>query len=398
MPRVAIVTGEYPPTVGGVGDYSALLAEGLRENGATVTVITGRSGGAAAGAMPVRRVVPDWGVRGWGALRGALGQARAGVVHLQYQAGAFDGRMGVHLLPRFLRATLRPAPAVVVTFHDVNVPYLFPKAGGLRGRALRLLARDCDAVIATNGDDWRRLRDDFALGERLRLIPIGSNIPALAAGRDEAVAAVRAALGVNVDTPLLAYFGLVSASKGVDLLLDALGRAEIRRAHLVVIGGEESGTDRATFAGAGDLRAAIAARGLGDRVTITGALPPERVAAHLAAADAVVLPYRDGASWRRGSLLAALMAGAPVITTTPLPGYDAAGHLPSLRSGESALLVPPGDAEALAAGIAGVLGDAPLRATLAVGALALAESFDWATLARQHTVLYRTLTMRGVTA
>jgi len=252
-------------------------------------------------------------------------------------------------------------------------------------------------VIATNGDDWQQLRDGFALGERLHLIPIGSNIPALASGHDKAIAEVRAALGVKVDTPLLAYFGLVSASKGVDLLLDALGRDEARRAHLVLIGGEESGTDRATFGAAGDLRAAIAARGLGDRVTITGALPSERVAAHLAAADAVVLPYRDGASWRRGSLLAALTAGVPVITTTPQPGYDAARHLPSLTSGESALLMPPGDAEALAAGIARVLDNAPLRANLAAGALALAADFDWATIARRHVELYRTLTTRGVT-
>lgn len=390
MPRVAIVTGEYPPTVGGVGDYSALLAGRLREDGAEVAVVTGRSEAAdAEGVVPVRRVVPDWGVRGWGALRGALGSAQ--VAHLQYQAGAFDGRVGVHLLPRWLRGTLRPAPAMVVTFHDLLMPYLFPKAGRLREAALQRLARDCDAVIATNGDDWRRLRDEFALGERLHLIPIGSNIPALSAGRAEAVAAVRAALGVNVDRPLLAYFGLVSASKGVDLLLDAIGHGEAKNAHLVLIGGEESGTDRASFGGGGDLRAAIAARGLADRVTVTGALPSEQVAAYLSAADAVVLPFRDGASWRRGSLLAALTAGVPVITTTPQPGYDAGGHLPSLRSGESALLVPPGDAQALAGGIARVLADAPLRAKLAAGAQSLARNFDWATIARRHLELYRAL-------
>ena len=378
--RIAFVTGEYPPTVGGVGDYTALLA-----------IVTGRSASGGAESVPVRRAVPDWGFRGWRALHAAIVATRAEVVHIQYQAGAFDGRAAIHLLPRFLRATLRPAPAIVVTFHDLLAPYLFPKAGRLRERALARLARDCDAVIATNGDDWRRLQADPTLAGELHLIPIGSNIPALESGRTEAVAAVRAALGVNVDTPLLAYFGLVSASKGVDLLLDALRRCDEPAPHLVLIGGEASESDRATFAGTGDLRAAIAAHGLDGRVTITGALPPERVAAYLVAADATVLPYRDGASWRRGSLLAALSARVPVITTTPQTGYDAAGQLPSLSNGESALLVPPDDAAALAGAIARLLGDEPLRSGLATGALALAAAFDWATIGERHRELYEGL-------
>lgn len=396
-PRVAFVTGEFPPTVGGVGDYTALLAARLRSAGAEALVVTGRSAGMAAEPVPARRVVPDWGVRGWRALHGAIRAARPDLVHLQYQAGAFDGRAAIHLLPRLLRATMRPAPAVVITFHDLLAPYLFPKAGALRARALARLARDCDAVVATNGDDWRRLRGDAALAGKLHLIPIGSNVPALAAGRAEAAAGARAALGVNVDTPLLAYFGLAGASKGIDLLLDALPGVRGHTPHLVLIGGEASDTDRATFGRAADLGAAVAARGLGARVAVTGALPPEQVAAYLAAADAVVLPYRDGASWRRGSLLAALAAGKPVLTTIPAPGYDADGHLPSLTSGEAALLVPPGDATALAGSIGRLLGDAALRATLAEGATALAAAFDWATIARRHAELYRTLTKRRVT-
>ncbi len=391
-PRVAFVTGEYPPLVGGVGDYTALLAAQLRRDGAAVTVITGRGAGMANEVVPVRRVVSGWGFLGWWPLIKTLRAARPAVVHLQYQAGAFGGRAAIHLLPRLLRATIRPAPALVVTFHDLRAPYLFPKAGPLRARALRLLARDCDAVIATNGDDWRQLRADPHLADTLQLIPIGSNIPALAATeRAGAVAGVRAALGVNVDTPLLAYFGLVSGSKGVDTLLDAVRRCAEPRPHLVLIGGAASGTDRATFGAAGDLRAAIAAYGLAGRATITGALAAAQVAAYLAAADAVVLPYRDGASWRRGSLLAALTAGVPILTTTPQPGYDATGHLPSLTNGESALLVPPDDPAALAAGIARLLGDAALRARLATGASALAPAFAWPTIARRHAALYRTL-------
>jgi len=404
-PRILLLSGEYPPTVGGVGDYTATLAAHLGATGAATAVLTRRAGSGgggavaeAAGAGEVLRTVPEWGMRGWPAVRAALRDWRPDVVHIQYQAGAFDGRGGIALLPWWLAR--RGGPLVVVTLHDRHAPYLFPKAGPLRPRALHLLTRHAAATIATNGADWVVLRADAALAPRLHLLPIGSNIPPLTrAARADARAATRAALGVGPDTVVVAYFGLVGASKGLDTLLDAFMAARgagSAALHLLLIGGAASATDGARFgAGSdrtgGDLAGAIRARGLAGHVTVTGALPADAVAAHLAAADLAALPYRDGASWRRGSLLAALAAGLPVVTTTPAPGYDAAGALPSLTDGDAALLVPPADPAALAAALGRLVGDAALRDRLADGALALAARFDWDTIAAAHLDLYRAL-------
>lgn len=402
-PRVLLISGEYPPTVGGVGDYTATLAAHLRVTGAHVCVLTGR-GPSVAGETGVRRAVPGWGVRSWRVIGRAIREERPDLVHIQYQAGAFEGRGAINLLP-WLRARgkRRPSPPIVVTFHDLLAPYLFPKAGPLRGRALRLLARSCAATVATNGDDWTRLRADLGRDIHegipdLRLIPIGSNIPPLTEeARAATVVATRAALGLASETTLIAYFGLVSASKGVNTLLDGLSLAAARGLadfHLLLIGGATSATDGVAFAGAADIIGALRARGLADRATVTGPLPAVAVAAHLAAADLVALPYRDGASWRRGSLLAALAAGAPTISTTPPPGYDAGGLLPSLRDGESALLVPPADADALAGAILRLADDAPLRARLAAGARDVASAFAWEQIARAHLDLYAALMRR----
>jgi glycosyltransferase involved in cell wall biosynthesis len=402
-PRVLLITGEYPPTVGGVGDYTATLAAHLRKAGADAIVLTG-TGAAIPGETGVRRAVPTWGVRSWPAIARAIREERPDLVHIQYQAGAFGGRGAINLLPWWLaRAQRSPSPPVVVTFHDLLAPYLFPKAGPLRQRAIQLLARTCTATIVTNGDDWARLRADPALGGHkgaglLRLIPIGSNIlPLPEAARATARATARAALGLTPGTALIAYFGLVSASKGLATLLDALVKADAARLadfHLLLIGGEASATDGATFVEEVGLQGALQAWGLAGRATVTGVLGADAVAAHLAAADFVVLPYRDGASWRRGSLLAALAAGAPVITTTPQPGYDAGGLLPSLRDGEDVLLVPPADADALAGAIVRLGGDASLRARLAAGARSVAAAFDWEAIARAHLALYADLACR----
>jgi glycosyltransferase involved in cell wall biosynthesis len=396
-PRVLQISGEYPPTVGGVGDYTATLAAHLDGRGVTTAVLTGRGGAGTVenGASEVLRSVPDWGVRGWPAVRAAIREWRPDLVHIQYQAGAFDGRGGPALLSWWLAR--RGGPPVVVTLHDRHAPYLFPKAGPLRPRALGFLTRHTAATIATNGDDWAALRADAALAPRLHLLPIGSNIPPLTGeARAAARATTRAALGVGPDTVVVAYFGLVSASKGVDTLLDAFAAALAAREaapdlHLLLIGGEASATDSARFGADGDLVGAIRSRGLDGRVTVTGALDTNAVAAHLAAADLAALPYRDGASWRRGSLLAALAAGLPVVTTTPAPGYDAAGALPALTDGADALLVLPSDPAALAVALGRLAGDAALRSRLAGGALSIAARFDWDAIAAAHLDLYQSI-------
>ncbi|MGN6757472.1 MAG: glycosyltransferase, partial [Thermomicrobiales bacterium] len=387
----------------GVGDYTATLAARLHDQGAAIGVLTGPAPAGATNPPPadllVMRGAGEWRLGDWQSLTTAIAGQQPSIVHIQYQAGAFGGRAAVHLLPRWLRQRPNP-PVVLTTFHDLNVPYLFPKAGPLRRLVRRQLVNDSNAVIATNGEDWHDLRAGRPVAELL-LIPIGSNIPPLPASeRAAARQAVRAALGLPPDTLLLAYFGLVSASKGLDTLLDALQereRAAPGRQRLLVIGGDASATDQARFGAAPNFAAAMQARGLADRVTTTGALPPTEVAAHLAAADCAVLPYRDGASWRRGSLLAALTAGVPVVTTTPRAGYDAGGILPRLLDGDNALLTSPGDASALAAALARLADDAALRDRLAAGARDLAGAFGWDVIVRAHLALYEMLLARRLT-
>jgi glycosyltransferase involved in cell wall biosynthesis len=202
---------------------------------------------------------------------------------------------------------------------------------------------------------------------------------------------------VGPDTFVIAYFGLVSASKGVDLLIDAVASAAAHGLvdfRLLLIGGDTSATDGADFGSAGDLGGALRARGLHERTIVTGALSAAAVAAHLAATDLVVLPYRDGASWRRGSLLAALTAGVPTVTTIPEAGYDAAGALPTLTDGADVALVPA-DARALAAALGRLAADPAARARLAVGGQAVAARFDWSTIAQAHLDLYVRLVQRA---
>ena len=262
------------------------------------------------------------------------------VVNIQYQPAAFNmNSAAINFLPWRLKNVVKTA----VTFHDLRVPYLFPKAGRLRQAAVSFLARSADGVIATNPADYQVLVDIFqrkgAEAQRwnhIAQIAIGSNITVHPTNHIE-IAEIRQSLGLDSHDVLLGYFGFLNESKGADTLIEALAQLD-GRFHLVFIGGQTGASDSANNQAFLDgLRAQIAAQGLAERVHWTGFLSDARVSAHLRAADMLVMPYRDGASLRRGTLMAALAHGRPLITTTPT------AITPQLIAGENCCLVPVGD-------------------------------------------------------
>jgi glycosyltransferase involved in cell wall biosynthesis len=290
----------------------------------------------------------------------------------------------INLLPWRLRALPR-RPAVVVTFHDLLEPYLFPKAGPARRWITQRLARDADAVIVTNAADAATLR---ARGLAPHTIPIGSNIP-VAPPPDYQRAAWREALGVAPADMLVAYFGLLAPAKGVDVLLDALGPLSDQiPLRLLIIGGSATAPQDRAYAAA--LQARLQQPPLRERVIQTGHVDEATVSAHLLASDIVVLPFRGGASFRSGSLLAALSHGAATVTTTPEPPAAPAAA-PRLIHEQHALLVPPAAPAALAAALRRLAADAALRARLGSGACDIAAQFGWDAIAQQHERLYTAL-------
>jgi glycosyltransferase involved in cell wall biosynthesis len=381
--RIGLVTGEYPPLEGGVGAFTEQLARALHARGHEIHVITTKQARPADAprrpsalfepvALDYGRLHPRIGRWRWPSLSTVADVAvrhDLEIVNVQYQAAAYNMRAAaIHYLPWRLRGV---APTIV-TFHDLRVPYLFPKAGRLREAAVRGLARHAAGGIATNAADLATLRG--WTDAPLCRIPIGSNIDAYEPNHVE-IAEVRQALALGEGDVLLGYFGFLNETKGADTLLDALARLDDRH-HLVFIGGQTGASDpRNNEAFLRGLRAQIDALGLGERVHWTGFLSPTRVSAHLAAADLMVMPYRDGVSLRRGTLMAVLAHGRPLVTTAP------AAPAPELRHGQNVWLVPPDDAASLARAVATLAADPARRAQLGRGAREVAGLFDWGRIA-----------------
>ncbi len=357
---------------GGVGAYTRILAEMLTANGQSVSIFSSSAAESVHPAIALERSVTHWNGRGLILARRWAARHRLDIVSLQYQTAAYQMSPWIHFLPD----ALRPLP-LVTTFHDLRPPYWFPKAGPLRTWIVRRLAAASTGVIATNHEDFDVLRR-HRLSE---LIPIGSNILSTVEHVDRvSVERTRLKLGCGTDSFLVAFFGLANRSKGLHMLIDALAILRSRGcpAVLVIVGGTAGTSDPSNTDYAKQIDRQIAQLDLHDQVRFTGYLDDASVHAHLMAADCIALPYEDGASFRRGSLMAALRCGMTIVTTTPRI------QIPEFVDGENMVFTPPFDADTLAKNLWVLWLHPDLRARLQRGAAALSQAFDWETIARQH--------------
>jgi len=354
---ITFVSGEYPPDIGGVGDYTAHLRTALGEAGHQSRVLS-------------RHDVGRWNARAL--VRVIRHTPITGFLHIQYQAAAYDLLGDICLLPGALRV-LRPGVKTLTTFHDLRVPYLFPRAGELRPAAIRLLARTSHAVLAADQRDVTILRQ---VTEGAHHVPIGPNVAcAPPAGYDRA--GFRRALGLSPDELAVVYFGLLNASKGLDLLVSTFERILSHRPHarLWLLGGPAGASDPTDVVTGTRLSAQI--QRLGPGVLRTGWLPPHDLSAHLLAGDVALLPYADGASARRGSLLACAEHGLPIVSTRPA-GAEVAPYIRAVEPDVTSL------AEA-------VLAASEDRSPLAQRSRELGAEVSWPRIAAAHISIYRQL-------
>jgi glycosyltransferase involved in cell wall biosynthesis len=227
-----------------------------------------------------------------------------------------------------------------------------------------LVWRHADAYVTitqTLADD---LMTRYGTRDRVFVVPDGSQ-PSPSA---------RFARGYGGASPLplhavvAAYAGHLYPWKGVDVFLHALAAAP--EVDGLIVGGHPGEADLARVQ---DLAKSLQ---LGERLTITGLLPPHEVSAALAGAQIFVLPNVATAVSERYTsplkLFEYLARGGAII----------ASDLPALREvlthDETAWLVPAGDSQALATAMKRLATDPVLRERLRRAALGLSENFTWA--------------------
>lgn len=393
--HILFITGEYPPMRGGVGAYTAELAQALVGSGVQVSVLTARqvrsamtsTSTAQPSAITVYPVVARWDGRIWWQAARLAQQIGATWLHVQYQTAAFAMNPAINLAPEIWRRQVNQLGQplrVAWTYHDRLVPYLFPKAGSrLRHWVTDRPAYTSQLVIATNEGDYQQLAAQ-AIPARLVKIPIGSNIQvrecAATERRDE-----RRQRGYNDQSVVLGYFGFLNRSKGGLTLVRTLHELVQQGydAQLLMIGERVGASDPTNHAYLQEVETLIHTLQMERRVQWTGHLADAAVSEALQLVDLLFMPYTDGASLRRGTLMAGLAHGCAIVTTTPQ------SPLPELVDERDLCYVPPEEPKRAAAVITGLVNEPHRLETLRANARQQSQQFTWPTIAQQHLELYK---------
>jgi glycosyltransferase involved in cell wall biosynthesis len=357
--RVLIVSGIWPPDVGGPASHAPDVAQFLRDRGHEVEVVTTADAPPSARPYPVRAVPRQHrvGVRHY---RGAtLVLRRARNVDVVYTTGMF-GRSAVGSAlarkPYVVKLTADPAfeRSRRRGFVEGNVDE-FQGRGGSPAVALLRFARDVELRHAAHVFTPSAYLRELALGwgvapQRVSVLPNPSPVVGELGQRDE----LRREFGLNGAT--LAFAGRLTAQKSLERALEAVADSDGVK---LVIAGE--GPEREPLqTRAGDL-------GIGDRVTFLGAQPRERIVELFHAADATIL----SSSWENfpHTVVEALAVGTPVLA------MQAGGVSEVVHDGVNGLLVAAGDTAGLGEAVRRYFADDELRERLRGAAAASVAAY-----------------------
>lgn len=245
--------------------------------------------------------------------------------------------------------------------------------------------RESAAVTAASEIEVSELVDLYGADRsKLHIIPCGVDPNVFRPMRQ---ADAREALGRDQCERIVLFVGRIEQIKGIDVLLRALGLLFFRHPELrndvclLVVGGAlDPGDDSPEIEKIEALRSLVHQHRMEANVSFVGSMDQQRLALFYAAADVCAVP-----SLTESFGLVALEAMA---CGTPVVGTRVGGLQTLIEHGQSGLLVPAGDYQALAESIAQVLTDPRLRMHLAHGARDRAEHFSWRTVGDLVEALY----------
>jgi glycosyltransferase involved in cell wall biosynthesis len=182
---------------------------------------------------------------------------------------------------------------------------------------------------------------------------------------------------------LLSYFGFLNESKGCLYLVEAVAALVSQgvKVTLVMIGGKTGASDRTNSSYGARVDASIMAHGITNHVVSTGFISDNEVSDYFLASDICVLPYMDGASLRRGTLMAALQHGRAIVTSTP------ESLSPELEG--IAEFVPVGDSDAIAKQVLNLWRNPARRKQLERAASLRSREFAWDSIAERTVTFYK---------
>ncbi len=360
-----IITCEYPPQVGGVSDYTALLSQALRDEGQPIHVWAPGSEKTSSAESRVHRVLGNFDSASLARADELLDQYPSPRTLLVQWVPHGYGRRSMNIgFCRWLAKRVRHHGDLLQLM--VHEPFLAFRgirqsaAAGVHRWMVWTLLHAAERVWLSIPAWESKLRMYAPSNLRMDWLPIPSSIPRTVT--PESARAVREKVG----NPSLLLGHLGTYSPVIREMLEP-AVIELLRSHpelsFVMLG-----------SGGSEVRSALLTKSpdLSRRLLATGFLSSGELSAHLSACDLLIQPYPDGASSRRSSLMAGISHGVPVVTTS--------GHLSELLWSESGAvaIAPAGDRSAFVNAAQRLIKSPEERARLsAAGSRLYQQKFDW---------------------
>jgi glycosyltransferase involved in cell wall biosynthesis len=347
--KVLVVSGIWPPDVGGPASHAPDLARFLAARGHDVEVVVTADSEPREEPFNVywaSRALPTGLVHAVSAGEIARSAHRAEVVYTTGMFARTAIACGFVRRPFVIKLTGDPAfERSRARGHVAGDIEAFQRGGGgIEATLLRQL-RDHTvrraAHVVCPSEYLRGLAIGWgASSERTSVLPNATPVEQVPMNRLE----LRQSLGIDGNT--VAFAGRFGPQKSLDVLVTAVGQVD---GVTLLLAGEGGPVQ------------------FGQNVRLLGPLDRARVLELFAAADVVAL----SSTWENfpHALVEALAVGTPVIAT------DVGGVSEIVRDGVNGLLVPAGDADALAAAIRRFFGDPQLRERLAAAAAPSVERY-----------------------
>lgn len=306
-----IVTPELPPDCGGVGDYTAQIAEGLVRTGDNVSVYCPPAAARWRPVEPVEVVVLSdrFGMRSIRELSSRIERDNRSRLLVQYVPAVF-GRRGTNVsFCRWLLARRHAGIDVRVMFHE---PYLYLRwrpdhiVTAFTQRAMAAILLDAASHLYLSTDTWRRYLARFrpqAIQDAVTL-PIPSAIPSV-----DSLHAVNATRNASIgdSTYLVGHFG--SYGSHIAPMLARTFKDLLSTDARVAVLCTGSGSDRFVK------RFAAEHPPFRSRLTAVGRASAHDISVQLQACDVLLQPYPDGVTTRRTSVMAGLANAQAVVTS-----------------------------------------------------------------------------------
>jgi glycosyltransferase involved in cell wall biosynthesis len=362
LPTMILLAGEFPPKPGGVADYTQSLAIHLATVGATVHVIApGSESHAPDSSRPYElHAIPSrFGIGSLGGVSAILRSIPGPrVLILQYVSQSF-GYKAVNLPFAWWVYRQRNRLPIWTMFHELEIPYEAGQSAKLRAAAFlthrmaALIIRASQRLMVST-ELWTPPLLAHDPKRKTEWFPVPSNVATTA--DPQAVAALRHAFGWSVADRVVGHFGTYGPHIAplLEKTLSAI-HAAAPEGKILLMGRGAEDFARGFVKTQPEMEQLISAR---------GDVSAAEVATHLLACDVLVQPYAEGATTRRGSLMAGMGVGRAIVTTS-------GRNLEPTFKTTDALKIVPAEPAALGAAVAELLNNPGVAADLAARAHAL---------------------------